>query len=231
MKSRLATLVWILAAPLGAAEVRVIGTGLNVPVFDEDGTLVRRLTAASAEGIDSPVLRTGHVDFYSRTSPTEKAATMDFDNATYHHSKKLVTSDDRIRLDSPEGFAAGKGFEYHIRRNFLVLKTDVTGQIRGVKIAASRGEFRMAPGKTDPKQLIEEGRLTGGVVLIPAPGSKFDFERAECESAHYRADTQQLIPSSPVTYWQKDKNGKLEKVVVGGEISIDLSETSAPVAP
>jgi hypothetical protein len=217
----------LMLAPLGAAEIDFKAEGLKAPVFDAAGSLIRRLTAASAAGpVESTRLEGGRIEFFAPGSAEHATAVLEFDEALYRKSDEIIRGGGLIRLVDPQGTVSGRGYECWLDTGLLKLGADVTFASSTVRLTGRDGEIRF-----DPKGNGITGPITSAVVthatVERAATAKAPFDRAETELARYSAAQQKLFLKTPLILWKDGRKAVAE--VTSGFYEIDLNEK--PGAP
>lgn len=218
MKKPLLALLLVCQVASHGAELSV--KGLNVPQFDAEGRMSRRLKAESATGpADTPKLQNGNVEFFDvahdNPLPTAK---LGFVDAIYHRASAIVDGDGQVHLTSARGDIAGEGFTYELDSGKLLLRSAVTLQLPTATVSAKEGQAVFAQEGQSNGFVISRASLTGGVVVTEIKSDKYNFDRAETESAVYNSNDGKLRLASPVICWRGG-----EKTIVGAEeITIDV---------
>jgi hypothetical protein len=151
------------ATEFGAAKV----TNFEIPLVDRSGNLTHRIHAASATGLERPVLREGKIDFFGEAEAGErtKLATLTFDEATYDERAKLIESDSRMELLAPDGKISAVGFRYEILTRRLFLKSAVTMALPEASIAGGEAEILLVENPSTRELLVDRVEIRRDVVV------------------------------------------------------------------
>jgi hypothetical protein len=220
MKRLCICLTLLAGSVVAAAELTI--KDLSIPQLDVTGRMIRRLRADSASGpLEKPKLSNGIVEFFRlQNSVSDSVSTLHFTDATYQRFAEIIEGDGQIRFDSPKGILSGNGFQYYLAPCRLTLKSAVVIDLPAAHITGKEAEAFFSQSAPDQDFIIKQATILGGVVVTGIKNEKYNFDRAETESAIYTASDGMLRLSSPVVCWRDG-----EKILIGagdGGISIDL---------
>lgn len=205
---RLLRHVVVLALVLGGCVAAGEATlkNMRVPEFEAAGRMIRRVTAETATGglTGKSRLKNGTIEFFEASGGGDvQAATLGFKDAAYDRAHQTVEGDGHVALSSARGDVAGEGFFYDMGHSRLRLKSAVTIDHNGVRVAGNSGEIILAKAPSAKEALIQEATLKGGIVVSGKLDPKLDIEKAESEQAVYTANDEIITLSSPIYVWRK----------------------------
>lgn len=216
MRSSLLSLVVVLMTPVSGglvaaeAEAKFAAQGLDTPVFDASGRLVRRLVSASASGtFTATKLTDGYVDFFAKESAEAPAAKLEFKHALYERAAERITGDDSLRLTVParQATLSGLGYGCGVTTGQLTLNADVKYVTPQYRLSGDKAEIHFDPKVAKQEDIIREAVITGTVRVEPMPGAKLGFDKAETTLARYDAEQRKLFLKMPVAVWNKGERG------------------------
>jgi hypothetical protein len=191
--------------------------GLDLPMIDASGRVVRRLRAVSGSGsYDVPRLQTGTVKFFDPTGKNPgEIGTLSFADATFHRATNVIESDGPMKLDFEKGTITAIGFRYDLSAGRLVLKSAVALDLAEAQVNAREGEVILTENKADGDILVSSATLRGDVTITEIKVKGIQFDRIETTSAVYTGSDDILRPAAPMITWTKGSlGGKIEIPIV-----------------
>jgi len=214
---------------LGAAEPTFTATGVKTPVFDADGRLNYRLTAASAFGpFDSPQLEKGQVEFFSLESQKESVAVLSFEQAKYQKSAETISGNGTIKLVSRDGTISGHGYTCRVVVGLLTLGSQVKFDSRDFRMTGDEAEVHFDPKISQRDEIIREAVVKGHILVEGTADSKMPYDRVESTFARYSAADQKIYLKTPVTVWQHGVSSVTNLASEFFEINLPEKPNQAP---
>jgi hypothetical protein len=213
---------------LTGAEANFTAQGLDTPVFDASGRLVRRLVAASATGPFSAMkLADGYIDFFTKESAQTPGAKLEFKHALYDRAAERITGEDSLRLTVParKVTLSGVGYGCVVNTGQLTLTSDVKCVTLQFRLSGDKADIRFDPKAVKQEDIVREAIVTGTVRVEPMPGVKLGFDKAETSMARYDADRHKLHLKMPVAIWAKGERAMAQ--TADEFLTIDLGTAEA----